>query len=204
MSEHREEVRKSWEEAGGRPDPASWFRRGGVTGVLQVPASGKERILNKVCKIMDAVPGPGGQKAKVLERPGPSVRSQLVVSDPNPRKVCSRPLCPLNNEEKYLNKCFNESVGYSITCRRCLEASRSGGPPPRVYIGETHRSLYTRFQGHLGDLKAALKHSREGKSGSWMASHIREAHGGLHNEANPGLDWVASLGGQHPKPLVKY
>ena len=126
-----------------------------------------------------------------------------MVSDPNPRKVCSRPLCPLNNEEKCLNKCFNESVGYYITCRRCLEASRSGGPPPRVYIGETHRSLYTRFQGHLGDLKAALKHSREGKSGSWMASHIREAHGGLHNEANPGLDWVASLGGQHPKPLER-
>ena len=57
--------------------------------------------------------------------------------------------------------------------------------------------------GHLGDLKSALRHSKEGKAGSWIASHIREAHGGHHDSANPGMDWVASLGKQHLKPLER-
>ena len=38
-------------------------------------------------------------------------------------------------------------------------------------------------------------------SKSWMAQHIKDAHGGIYTVANPGADWPAGIGGQHRKPL---
>ena len=48
-----------------------------------------------------------------------------------------------------------------------------------------------------------MKNSKEGKAGSWMASHIREEHQGVYSKDDLGQDWVASLGGQHQKPLER-
>ena len=36
-----------------------------------------------------------------------------------------------------------------------------------------------------------------------MASHIREAHQGQYTMDDPGHDWVASVGGDHTKPLER-
>ena len=155
---NRREVEERWEAEGGRPDKASWFRKGGTTGVLMVPSSARGRIKEKVEKILERMPGPKGQKMKVLEEPGPSIRQSVIKSDPNPNQVCGRSLCPLGRDDKCHNKCYKEGVQYTIVCRRCNDS----GDPPKIYIGETHRSVYTRFNGHLVDLKTAMKHPSKG------------------------------------------
>ena len=51
-----------------------------------------------------------------------------------------------------------------------------------MYVGESSRSVYTRANGHYTDLKSKIK---TGKRTSWMADHIQEVHGGMHNENEP-------------------
>ena len=68
-------------------------------------------------------------------------------------------------------------------------------------MGETSRSGYTRFHGHLNDLRSALRRQTGLKSGSWMAQHISEIHEGQHSKEDLGADWILSIGGQHLKAL---
>ena len=44
-----------------------------------------------------------------------------------------------------------------------------------------------------------MKHPRKGSS--WMASHIRDSHHSVYNEADPTDDWIVSISGQYRKPL---
>ena len=78
MYRNRSEVDERWRMEGGRPDTTTWFRKGGVTGVLRVPSSRNERVKRIVENVLRYVPGPSGQSIKVLERPGPSIRTSVI------------------------------------------------------------------------------------------------------------------------------
>ena len=158
MYRNRFEVEERWRMEGGRPDTSTWFRKGGITGVLRVPASKNERIKRKVENVLREVPGPSGQSIKVLERPGPSIRTSVMKNDPFPKLNCIRNNCPLTNSStdgSCKMKCYLEGANYTITCKECFDCYEEGkcNILPKTYIGETHRSVYTRINGHLQDLK---------------------------------------------------
>ena len=196
-------VEKRWRMEGGRPDTSTWFRKGGITGVLRVPGSKNERIKRKVEKVLREVPGPSGQSIKVLERPGPSIRTSVMKNDPFPKLNCIRHNCPLTNSStdgSCKMKCYLEGANYTITCKECFDCYEEGkcNILPKTYIGETHRSVYTRINGHLQDLKSSMK--TNGKK-SWMADHLRETHNGIFDRNNPGSNWLVTLRGNKRKPL---
>ena len=93
--------------------------------------------------------------AKVLEEPGPSVKSCLVKSNSFPRQTCGRPLCPwLARGENCMERCYREGVSYLGRCRRCREKQLEEGVleediVDEVYIGESHRSIVTRCKSHF-------------------------------------------------------
>ena len=167
-----------------------------MTGVVNVPYSKKYRVRHRVEKILEVVPGPSDQCLRVQEHPGPSLRVSMIRNDPFPREKCDRPGCPLGRDGNCNNKCYNESVGYTVVCRRCLESNT----PPRIYIGETSRSVYTRIQGHLSDLRTSARNNR---GNSWMYNRIQESHSGEYNQEDPGADWKVTLKDTFRKPLER-
>ena len=58
--------------------------------------------------------------------------------------------------------------------------------PPKLYVGETSRCLYTRAKGHLGDLMARMK---GGKANPGWGDHVLEVHSGEWNQQHPWEDW---------------
>ena len=203
MYRNRSEVEERWKMEGGRPDTSTWFRKGGVTGILRVPSSNNERIKRAVEKVLREIPGPSGQYIKVLERPGPSIRASVMKNDPFPKNNCNRNNCPLTNSStdgSCKMKCYLEGANYTVTCRECFNNYNAGknNELPKTYIGESHRSVFTRINGHIQDLKSSMKYN--GKK-SWMAEHLREAHNGIFNSNNPVQDWLVTLRGTHRKPL---
>ena len=121
--------------------------------------------LLRVCS--EKIPRPTDQFLRVQERPGPSLRVTMVRNNPSPRETCGRPECPLAREGPCRERCYQENIGYSIVCKRCLSSNSNSntGNHPRIYIGESHRSIFTRFNGHLSDLKSSVK---KGGGSSWM------------------------------------
>ena len=163
---------------------------------MNVPHSKNDRVKHKVGEVLRRIPGPTDQCLRVQERPGPSLRMSLVKNDPFPREKCGRTGCPLSREGKCKNRCYTESIGYTITCNRCVNS----GQPPRIYIGETSRSVFTRFHGHLSDLKSSLKSNR---GNSWMHNHILDTHNGEYNSQDIGADWKVTLCNNYRKPLER-
>ena len=145
--------------------------------------------------VLRRIPGPTDQLLRVQERPGPSLRVTMVRNDPSPRETCGRPGCPLARDGPCRDRCYQENIGYSIVCRRCLDGNSSNSNTgtsshPRIYIGESHRSIFTRFNGHLSDLKSSVK---KGGGSSWMYKHIQETHDGIYNHTDIGADWKVKL-----------
>ena len=80
MYRSKEEMTRQWQEKGGKPDKADWFRKSGATGVFNVPATEGSKLAAVVRTVLDTVPGPKDSKIVVQERPGSSVRQNLVTS----------------------------------------------------------------------------------------------------------------------------
>ena len=124
-------------------------------------------------KTLEKCPAPGSTRTRVVERGGRNIRSQLVRSNPFPRKSCGRENCPLRWQEKGCqDKCSREQIGYLGHCQICRTSQLQQGIPleeveDRVYQGETSRSLYTRGNQHRDDYYSNFKRGRKAKS-SWM------------------------------------
>ena len=85
-----------------------------------MPATKGSRLATAVQEVLDTVPGPRGSRVLTQERPGSSVKSVLVTSNPFPRASCGRRYCPwtakgLDCREKR----YRENVGYAARCTRC-------------------------------------------------------------------------------------
>ena len=100
MYHNKAEIEERWDKLGGQLDKSSWFRKGGTTGVVAVPSSAHERMKRKVEKVIERVPGPFGQKVRVIERPGPSLRLMLRKNDPCPQPYCGRKKCPVGQDRE--------------------------------------------------------------------------------------------------------
>ena len=90
----KEERERQWEEQGGRASKANWFRKGGHTSIVNVPATLNSELANRVKKVFKETTSPQGLRPGVQERPGRSVVGTLTRSNPFPRETCGRQLCP--------------------------------------------------------------------------------------------------------------
>ena len=214
----RDEREAAWGEVGGRPDKSDWFRKSGASAILTVPATEGSKLADKVREALAADPSPTGCLTLVREQPGPSVKQQLVRSNPRPREECGRNLCPFRMAgEKCRERCYREGVGYIGRCVRCAEEQRQQGRKEedivwQAYHGESSRSVPTRSGEHYCDYQAAMKKpapvqrrddEEEGEgSSSWMADHTRSHHGGVISD-NPLDDYDFLLVEQNRKPLLR-
>ena len=193
----KEERARQWEEQGGRATKANWFRRGGHTSILNVPATVGSELADRVRKALQQTTSPPGLRPGVQERPGRSVAGILSKANPFPRQSCGRHLCPwVARGEDCKERCYRESVCYIAFCKVCRrEASQEEeeelhqqhqqqqqdveetATTETAYIGETSRSLPSRIRYHLRDYRQAMLRAQRRRGGAQGAGW-RPGHGG--------------------------
>ena len=163
----------------------TWFREGGATSTLTVPAT--PEVKNNLNRGRQ----PDGTQTRVIEDGGVCARVGLVQTNQFPRDECQRKdclLCVQKGGNEGNTRCESSNVGYEGECNRCAER--------HAYIGETSRTAFTRAKEHWGDYRAAAAaklpplptdNSGRGADGrkkkvdvkSWMWEHTRDNHGGV-------------------------
>jgi hypothetical protein len=169
MYRTRQERERQWREKGGRSTKADWFRKGGATSVLNVPATEGSVLAARATEVLQQYTSPASLRPRVQERPGPSVLSVLKRTNPFPKDTCGRALCPwLARGENCAHRCYRESLCYVAFCRQCRvqpaeQGSDTGGGreeesniTEQAYIGETSRSVVTRIRSHVADYRQTL------------------------------------------------
>ena len=164
----------------------TWFRKGGFTSTLTVPATPNGELAEVVRKNLEQGRQPPGTRIKVLEDGGISAKQSIVKSNQFPKQNCDREDCLLCYHQDGNNPrmtCAVSSIGYEGACTRC--------PSKYAYIGETSRTGYTRVREHMADYRAAtaakLPAQPQDRGGvgtarkdvkSWMWEHSRDNHDG--------------------------
>ena len=89
----------------------TWFRSGGYTSTLTVPATPDGLLAEKVRRNLEKGRQPAGTKVKVLEDGGRGARRGLVRSNQFPRENCQRLDCQLcfqaDGKMPSQNKCLH-------------------------------------------------------------------------------------------------
>ena len=68
----------------------TWFRSGGHTSTLTVPATDNSSLAEIVRKNLEMGRQPKGTKTKVIEDGGKSAKCGIVKYNPFPRQTCER------------------------------------------------------------------------------------------------------------------
>ena len=111
MHGSRQEQEAQVKAGGGKATKSDWFQKSGATNVLKVPATPGSELAKAVESALSRTTAPTGLVTKVVEEPGPSVRSSLVRSNQFPRQTCKWALCPWATQgEKCRERCYREGV----------------------------------------------------------------------------------------------
>ena len=130
------------------------FVPGTRNGKLAAKLREAEEELSKIC----------GNKVKIIERAGSSVKSILVKPNPWQDQSCGRGKCIACMQDKGKGQCKTRSITYQTWCQECqLKGVDS------VYIGESARSYFERGLEHQQDYSAK-------KEESHMHEHAVEMH----------------------------
>ena len=218
MYRTREERERQWEEQGGRPTKADWFRKGGFTSVLNVPTTPGSELAGRVEEVLRSVPGPTGCRPRVQERPGRSVLAQLTTNTTFPRESCGRKYCPwVARGEACWERCFRENICYVAFCLKCRQRQQQQNPGQTshtegAYLGESSRSIVFRIESHFKIYKQSMNKQRRGgvsnpgeaseETSSFMADHMRDEHGGQASN-NPFDDFEFHLLATYKKVLER-
>ena len=127
---------------------------------------------------MKRMEGTLGFGIKVVERTGPSLRSQFPLSNLWEGTGCDRQDCTTCRQgAEVLPNCTKSSILYENICHACNPAARSKEPVgevrsdvPTLYVGESSRSIYERSKEHWSDW-------RNKRSSSHIAKHQDQVHG---------------------------
>ena len=185
----------------------TWFRSGGFTSTLTVPATANGLLAEMVRSNLDKGRQPPGTKIKVIEDGGVGAGCGIIRSNPFPRDKCERgdcALCLQKDGEMMGLVCDKSNIGYEGRCSRC--------PTEFAYIGETSRTGYTRLKEHLADYRSAARDRLPAQGGvtlgetlrnvkSWMWEHCRDNHGGVVGENNGINDFRMKVTGRFTKCL---
>ena len=129
-----------------------------------------------------------GYRLKITEKVGPSIKSQLVRSDPWAGRDCDREDCLLcisksKSGKNMTQNCKKRNAVYETWCESCKvkddaenEVREANGDKLREtriykYIGETNRSTYERGSEHLNDMRTI-------KPSSHLLKHVLDKHEG--------------------------
>ena len=191
----------------------TWFRSGGATSTLTVPATPNGELADLVRRNLEKSRQPNGTSTKVIEDGGTSTRIGLVKSNQFPSDHCWREDCMMcfqKDGRTEQTRCSNRNIGYEGQCTRC--------PERFVYVGETSRTGYTRTREHLNDYRAAaaaklpaLPDPGPGTNGnerkrdvkSWMWEHTRDNHEGAVGEVRGMKDYKFKVTGIFRKCLQR-
>ena len=135
----------------------TWFRKGGYSSVIFVPATPKSELKIKLEKDIRE----SGMKIKIVEKAGVNVKRMLQRSDPFKNRKCNKEDCFVCTTGGK-GPCNAPSATYKIECRECHQ----------TYIGETARGTYTRGKEHIRDMDSK-------KDGSVLWKHAKNMHDGL-------------------------
>ena len=203
----KEERERQWEEQGGRSTKANWFRKGGHTSIMNVPATLGSELANRVKGVFQETTSPMGLRPGVQERPGRSVVGTLTRSNPFPRETCGRQLCPWGARgDSCFDRCYRESICYVAFCKICqreeaetVPAQQPDTPPAteissttkKPYFGESSRSLPTRTSSHFTDYRQTMQRSRRRPGQDRGQEQTREMEEGEGEEGEETSSWMA-------------
>ena len=134
------------------------------------------RLLRELLQRMEGALGFG---VKVVERTGPTLKSQFPLGNLWEGQKCEREDCTTCNQgAEELADCKKPSVLYENICGTCNPGAVKGGnmeevrsDVPTLYVGETSRTIYERSREHWTDWKRR-------KDNSHIKKHQEEVHGG--------------------------
>ena len=188
-----------------KEDKATWYRGDGSTATITVPATQGSKLARMFRETIRLNPGPIGTKVKVVEQPGQQVMAGLGKNNPFPRKTCGREGCPLAlSGQDCMETCMTEGILYTASCTRCTDSQ-----DPKVYIGESSRTIMVRYSQHHKDYIKAAKDDtsrvdrvdpEDGRS-SFMWDHTKDAHSGIVGD--PRMDYKFQLLSSHRDPLER-
>jgi hypothetical protein len=174
------EQQKTAQKEEGKKEKESWYRKGGHTSILWVPATPNGELMENVRKELEKTKNPEKTKIRIVQRGGSATSSSMIRGNPYPKNHCGRrecPLCDQGGEEGSRGQCYRGGIGYVGRCNRCPEESRSKGDvepnvKEAVYHGESSKTFYRRTIQHLD------QYVRK-KEKSWMWKHVEEDHEGI-------------------------
>jgi hypothetical protein len=211
--------RKVQKEKEGIMNKSNWFHKGGYTATYTVPSTRDSTLVTSTRQALDSTTGPTHTRVKVLEKPGATILSGLIRSNPFPRESCGRLKCPLSwMKGGCQEKCFIENITYQAHCTRCRRAQIARGLAPnkvqdQVYEGESSRSLYTRSGQHVRDYVKESTRQRpptdptqgqveEEVGSSFMWDHVLQCHQGQVS-VDPSQDFQFRIAGQFHDALTR-
>ena len=210
----REERLRELQMRGGKSTKDNWFRKVEdgvrVTSVLRAPFTLDGELKNRITNSIKSSRAPEGVFTKVQEDSGMPLKSMLMKSDPFPRSTCNRDLCPITRGgQECRERCFQAHCNYAILCTRCdppdevtllsnfreqPTASRSTHRAPHhVYLGETSRGCYIRFQSHVSGYRC---------KSNFMWNHVEKEHAGVYGEI-PSDDFYMKLSSVDSEPIQR-
>ena len=128
-----------------------------------------------------------GNKVKIVEQAGVSLKTILVKANPLGELKCGRPLClPCRHDDKK-SDCKVRSITYQTTCLAC----KSDGIDRR-YIGESARSAYERGVEH-----------QTGYNSQSLDNHMYKHHQIDHLDAETQPEFTMSVIKKHQSPLYR-
>ena len=128
-----------------------------------------------------------GNKVKIVEKAGVSLKNILVKTNHHAKLKCGRPLClPCRHDDKK-SDCKVRSVTYQTTCLVC----KSDGIDRR-YIGESARSAYERGVEH-----------QTGYTSQSLDNHMFKHHQIDHQDAETLPEFTMSVIKTHQSPLYR-
>ena len=148
------------------------------TSVLFVNQTPNGVLAKKLQKVENDISKLTGDRVKIVERGGTTLKRMLVKSNPWAGSFCGRDNCLPCMSSDGDQDCFLKGVVNDMTCTKCEEEAnerKDVNVPIYRYTGTTSRSLYERGAEHLKAFKdkdieksVLLKHSHDKHEGNFV------------------------------------
>jgi hypothetical protein len=182
----------------------AWYRKGGFTSVLWVPATPEGELLNRIKEKLERTIPPKGTRMKLVQKGGKMSITTVANNNQFNRKHCGRKMCQPcqkgGEEEGSKGQCYKGGIGYLGICDRCPDISKEQGlgegkEQQALYIGESYRTLFRRSDDHFVAYKKKADKS-------WMWQHVKEEHQGIIR-GDGRNDFKFKVTGKYKEPTVR-
>ena len=179
-------------KAKGGNSAATWHLSGQFKHVVNIPITPGAQLATKVKDRIRNCVGPDGGKTRTLEKGGVSILNLLSKPDPFKKVGCRwNESCNLKENQD----CMKSGVVYKIECTKCKEDEDDNNEDdrgveddpnednrqqrrrhPRIYMGQTGRSIHSRIQEHQAGVRNDIKNCP-------LKKHVDLCHNGDRDQA---------------------